>query len=138
MIVNVKQTCGRCRKTKTVELPFEEVQKLVAEQSANEDAVNEFITEVGVQLDNSEAKMPELIVFAREDDGTYTANTLDDLCAVDVADGDSDAKRRNRGCKSRVTSLLKDIFEMGAKPVTPRKRKTKKESSEDNSPEKEE
>ena len=126
MDVQIEQTCGRCKKVKTAKLPFEEVQALVEAEASKQETVYELLSGITSALNAQADVAPELVVFTLEEDGTYRAHTLDNLCVAEPVEGTDDSKRRNRGCKARVTSLLTDVFEMGAvKEKAPRVRKRK-------------
>jgi len=118
MDVKVQVKCGRCSKSeeKTVTLEgaaeMDEAQ-LDADRKFGDftAGVKEVVGTVGYQESG-----PEVIVMQRTDTG-YEIRQLSDMCST------PDAKR-NKGCKSRVDYLVKEIFlQNPKKPATPKKPK---------------
>jgi hypothetical protein len=92
-------------------------------------ALVEEINQKAVELSNLKsiagslnvALAPAVILFVRKGDH-YEVKTLDNLCEK------PDAKR-NKGCATRVTELLKDIFELHTGEKKERKPRTPKDPS---------
>jgi len=122
LTVTVEKKCGRCGSTEEVKMPIAEAQKLDEFIKAQEQADKELAGIINEQLD---ASHPDVVICVRAPDGNYNVKSLRDLC-------DYPGAKRNKGCKSRVTGLLQDVFmEKPAappkKPAAPKKAPPKKD-----------
>jgi len=110
MEVTVTLDCGRCGKKETKQVQLTEAQELLAQNEAKAGILTDLETELNDVL---KPEHPELII-ARKVDGQYTIKMLDNMCHT------PDAKR-NKGCQTRVETLIGDIFMTNEAP--PRKKK---------------
>jgi len=110
MEVTVTVDCGRCGKKETRTLLLEEAQELLAQNEVKEGMLSDLESELNDVL---KAEHPELII-ARKVGDKYEIKTLDSLCHT------PDAKR-NKGCKTRIDTLIGDIFMINEAP--PKKKK---------------
>jgi len=122
MEVTVSINCGRCGKKETKSLSLEAAQELL-EKSETETTVRDELTAALNELLGDEH--PDVVIATRTDDGVYDVKTLDALC-------DTPGAKRNKGCKSRVTTLIGDIF-MTNEPA-PSKKKPAKQQTEPTEP----
>ncbi len=118
MEVQVAVNCGRCGKKETRSLSLEGAQELL-ERTEAKDELNEKLSEELNELLSSEH--PDYIFLARNEGDTYDVKTLDSLC-------DSPDAKRNKGCKTRIETLLGDIFMTNEAPK--KKAKVKSEVPE--------
>ncbi len=118
MEVQVAISCGRCGKKETRSLTLDEAQAMVEKADAK-DELSEKLSEELNELLSSEH--PDFIFLTRNEGNTYDVKTLDSLCSA------PDAKR-NKGCWTRVETLLGDIFMTNEVPK--KKAKVKPEAPE--------
>ncbi len=116
MEVLVEVKCGRCGKTDTRSLTLEEAQALSAKTDAKDAMSAELAAELNSILGDDH---PDVVIAIREGE-FYNIQTLDSLC-------DAPDAKRNKGCKTRVDTLLGDIF-MTNEP--PKKKVVKKDPAE--------
>lgn len=90
---------------------------MLVEKSEAKDELNEKLSEEVNAILSSEH--PDYIFLARNEGGTYDVKTLDSLC-------DAPDAKRNKGCRTRVETLLGDIFMTNEAP----KKKVKVETPE--------
>jgi hypothetical protein len=122
MDVKVETKCARCGKKSEKTLQLEAAQALNAAEGRKQTAVNNFLVELKKIYT---AEQPEVIVVRRSSDGQVAVMHFDQLCSS------PDAKR-NRGCTSRVDTLIEEIFkppkeETQRKPRAPKAPKENKE-----------
>lgn len=120
MDVKIETKCERCGKKSEKTLPLEAAQAMSAADTRKQTAVNNFLTELKKIYT---AEQPEVIVVRRTSDGQVAVQHFDQLCSS------PDAKR-NRGCSSRVDTLIEEIFkppkeETQRKPRTPKTKEPK-------------
>jgi len=100
MEVTVKTQCGRCGKSEEKVMGLEDAQALEAKE-AN---LQELVTRLGPQLNELlTIDHPDLVIASKNSDGTYSVETLDNLCSSPEA-------KRNKGCLGRVHTLIDDMF----------------------------
>lgn len=116
MEVKVPIKCGRCGRTEERLVQMEAAQALV-EEINQKAAILSNLKQMAGSIDTKIG--PSVIMFVRKGD-VYEVKTLDNLCEK------PDAKR-NKGCATRVTELLKDIFELHAGEKKERKPRTPKD-----------
>ncbi len=121
MEVTVEVKCGRCGKKENRSLSLEEAQALSAkadEKAAVEEDLTRLLNET--LGDNH----PDLIIAVRHSNGDYDVKHLDTLC-------DAPGAKRNKGCKSRVETLVGDIFMTNEAAPKKKKPAAKKKKSTD-------
>jgi hypothetical protein len=100
MEVTVAMNCGRCGKKESRSLSLEEAQTLMDRSEAKTETQENLVTELNELLGDDH---PDVIIAIRTADGVYEVKTLDSLC-------DAPGAKRNKGCKTRVETLVGDIF----------------------------
>lgn len=117
VIVEVK--CGRCSKKDNRSLSLEEAQAL----SAKADKKNELEADLQSALNTIlTSDHPDIIIAIRaEGADAYAIKHLDNLC-------DAPGAKRNKGCKTRVETLLGDIFMTNEVPPKAKKPSVKKKT----------
>jgi len=115
--MRVDRECGRCAKTKTLEVTMAEAQELIEEDEVKTSA----IADLEAYAEKLDVKVnPEVIILHRlgDDPEKFQVDTLDNLC-----ENPQNAKR-HRGCKPRVRDLIDDICARLER--TPSEKKTKR------------
>lgn len=116
MEVKVPLKCGRCGRTEEKLVQMETAQAMV-EEINQKSVILKNLKEMAGSIDSKLG--PNVVLFIRKGEG-YEVKTLDNLCEK------PDAKR-NKGCATRVTELLKDIFELHTGEKKERKPRTPKD-----------
>lgn len=100
MNIKVPTKCERCGRMSERELPLEEVSRLVDDELARKNALEELKKMI---LDTADVpNLPDVMILHKNEDGELVTESLDNLCALDG--------KRNKGCKSRVNYLIEDIM----------------------------
>jgi hypothetical protein len=121
MNVTVQTQCGRCGKKDNKEMSLGAAQELETAEKNREQNVMELKLQLEQLLTDEH---PDLIVLSRTSNG-YDVNTLDNMC-------DAPDAKRNRGCASRVKTLVNEMFLLnGAAPKKKRAKKAKANKSEE-------
>ena len=100
MEVTVETNCSRCGKSESKTMGLAEAQALESKGVAEKQLISDLKDQLGSILT---ADHPDLVIASKNDDGTYSVQTLDNLCYS------PDAKR-NKGCVQRVRTLLDEMF----------------------------
>ena len=102
MEIKVPKKCDRCGRTEDVLMSQDELAGLVELTNKKADELKRII-DFGETLDPEAG--PSVILFVKDDTGSYSMKHLDVLCARPDA-------QRNKGCTVRVQELVSDIFDL--------------------------
>lgn len=106
MILTVTKECGRCGRQTEMEVSLDDAKNLAENDKLRNgvvDTIKNFASDINPELG------PDLIIMTKGADGKYGVKTLSNLCNPTNGNGDGE-KKRNRGCVTRVETLVNDIF----------------------------
>ena len=126
MQVFINEKCDRCGKTTQKPVTVEQMNEALKQQERQKAAMEIFAETLKDKLSPTDG--PEIVVCLKMN-GAYQVQAFDNLC-----DKPEDAKKK-RGCKSRIRTLVNDIFMPSSdgvkKPRKPRTPKNNKEPKKD-------
>jgi hypothetical protein len=111
--LRVEQTWGRCGRTDEQTLDAQEVMALDERDAACDQADQNVEALINESLSEFH---PDVVIAVRNAEGRYTVKGLRNLC-------DQPDAKRNKGCATRVQTLVDDIFMVNPKKPAAKKPK---------------